>query len=260
MKKIIYLLVILAFSATSCIEWGLEELPAYDEVEITDFDLEHRYTSANANGVESVVFTTLNTAVDINSENASITVTPSIPAPTSVFTQDIRRSIALTNIAGYVKLSPAAKIEPLNGAPELGIPGDFSTERQYRVTAADGKTSKVWTISVNPLPIINQYEGEYHATGIDDEGAPFEMDKFLSTVDESISETGMAWYGDWGYTIQIKVLSDNSIEIIPTGASTGLGTAGLTAGKENKYNPSTKTFTLNYFIGPYIFSETLVLK
>ncbi len=153
MKKIIYLLIILVFTTTSCIEWGLDELPAYEEVEITDFDLEHRYTAENANGVESVVFTTLNSSVDILTDDATITVTASIPPATEVFTEEIRRAITLESIVGYVKISPASKIEPLDDAPTLGALGDFSVASKYRVTAADGKTSKDWTIIVNLLPI-----------------------------------------------------------------------------------------------------------
>lgn len=38
----------------------------------------------------------------------------------------------------YVSISNAATLSPLNGAPKLGAPGDFSEDRQYRVTAADG--------------------------------------------------------------------------------------------------------------------------
>ena len=42
-------------------------------------------------------------------------------------------------------LSTAARITPLNGAPKLGNPGDFSAkEFKYQVTAADG-TKKEWT-------------------------------------------------------------------------------------------------------------------
>jgi hypothetical protein len=37
---------------------------------------------------------------------------------------------------------------PLNGAPKLGSPGDFSAkEFKYQVTAADG-TKREWTIKI----------------------------------------------------------------------------------------------------------------
>lgn len=40
----------------------------------------------------------------------------------------------------YTTISDAAVIIPLDGAPKLGAPGDFSTDRKYRVKAADGST------------------------------------------------------------------------------------------------------------------------
>lgn len=40
----------------------------------------------------------------------------------------------------YVSISDAATLSPLNGAPKLGTPGDFSEDRLYRVTAADGSS------------------------------------------------------------------------------------------------------------------------
>ena len=48
-----------------------------------------------------------------------------------------------------VTISTAATIKPINGAPKLGVPGDWTKDNQYEVTAADG-TKKVWTIVVEP--------------------------------------------------------------------------------------------------------------
>lgn len=44
----------------------------------------------------------------------------------------------LTKLWVYVSISDAAIVSPLDGAPKLGKPGDFSQDRTYRVTAADG--------------------------------------------------------------------------------------------------------------------------
>lgn len=44
----------------------------------------------------------------------------------------------LTNLWVYVSISDAATVSPLNGSPIFGCPGDFSTDRTYRVVAADG--------------------------------------------------------------------------------------------------------------------------
>ncbi|RIJ50843.1 DUF4361 domain-containing protein [Maribellus luteus] len=275
MKKNIYILAILVSTLTSCINWGLEELPLYDEVEITSFDLEHRYTTENANGVESVVFTKLNSSVDISSENAIITVTATIPPPTQIFTQEIRRSISLENIAGYFKLSPASKVEPLDGAPELGVPGDFSVERKYKVTAADGKTTKIWTVKVNPLPVINQYEGAYACTGImywdgthfDGQGDLYNTSRevYLSSFDETTcvaSHGASIWTG--GYSLRLKVNADNSVTVTQHDAAGNI-VGEMVPGAVNSYDPIAKKFTINYRSqtnDPYIglYSDVFVLK
>lgn len=44
----------------------------------------------------------------------------------------------LSKLWVYVTIPDAATVSPLNGAPKLGMPGDFSQDRTYRVTAADG--------------------------------------------------------------------------------------------------------------------------
>ena len=52
-----------------------------------------------------------------------------------------------SNVVVAVTISTAATIKPINGAPKLGVPGDWSKDNQYEVTAADG-TKKTWTIVV----------------------------------------------------------------------------------------------------------------
>ncbi len=266
MKKYIYILAILVSTLTSCINWGLEELPLYDEVEITSFDLEHRYTTENANGVESVVFTKLNSSVDISSENAIITVTATIPPPTQIFTQEIRRSISLENIAGYFKLSPASKVEPLDGAPELGVPGDFSVERKYKVTAADGKTTKIWTVKVNPLPEINQFEGLYKESGtlvrIGEPADQLDAEIYLETINSNTcrAQAGKSVFNNPDILYQIQVNADNTVTI--KNDPNSVVEIFPQDGKVSTYNPTTKTFDLHYHYrnGDRLFDTKLILK
>ena len=64
------------------------------------------------------------------------------------FTDAVRQNVSLSNLIAYIDLSTAARIMPLNGAPKLGSPGDFSAkEFKYQVTAADG-TKREWTIKI----------------------------------------------------------------------------------------------------------------
>ena len=53
------------------------------------------------------------------------------------------------NVVVAVTISTAATIKPINGAPKLGVPGDWTKDNQYEVTAADG-TKKTWTIVLEP--------------------------------------------------------------------------------------------------------------
>lgn len=44
----------------------------------------------------------------------------------------------LSRLVVYVSISDAAVITPIEGAPQLGVPGDFSEDRYYCVRAANG--------------------------------------------------------------------------------------------------------------------------
>ena len=57
-----------------------------------------------------------------------------------MFTKKITQD-GLSSLWVYVSISDAATVTPLDGAPKLGTPGDFSANRTYRVTAADGSYS-----------------------------------------------------------------------------------------------------------------------
>ncbi|MDE7236705.1 MAG: hypothetical protein K2N66_02660, partial [Paramuribaculum sp.] len=50
-----------------------------------------------------------------------------------------------------LNISTAAVIEPLDGAPALGVPGDWSKPNKYQITAANGK-KKVWTVTLELIP------------------------------------------------------------------------------------------------------------
>lgn len=265
MRKILVILSTILLGFTSCINSGLEDLPVYNEAEITAFNLEYRFVTKNANGVEMMAVVTLGGNAVIDKVAGTITVTPTIPAPTTTFTQAERRKVSLETIVAYGKLSPAAKIEPMDGAPILGTPGNFTAERKYKVTAADGKTTKIWVVKINPLPIINQYEGNYHATGyFNHPTSPraLDLDKYMSSVDASTITGAHSDLGDSGYTITVKINSDNTVVVKQFASGNEIGE--MTPGAVNKYDPTTKTFTLNYRYsgsnGWRTVNETLVLK
>ncbi len=144
-------LVLVSVMFTACLKSGLEDLPAFEEANITDVKFEYRYkdvTSTWIDGEPVVKYVTLGvTNKVISSESATITCTITMPAASGTFTQAIRDQVSLTQIVGKFNISTAATIRPLDGAPTLGVPGDFTSARRYEVTAADGKTKKTWTVT-----------------------------------------------------------------------------------------------------------------
>ena len=146
MKRFIYLmLVMVMMGLTSCLKYGLEELPAFEDADITDFYFEYRYTITQ--NLTRIGFQRL-TNVSKTISDQSVNITVSVPAASGTFTEAERAKVNLNNIVGYCYLSTAATITPIDGAPTLGKSGNFSSPVKYKVTAANGKTSKIYTITV----------------------------------------------------------------------------------------------------------------
>ena len=148
MKSSLLLMFVLVCS--SCLKGNLDDLPAFEEANITDVKFDFRYKDTtdewiNGEPIVKVVTLTVSDKV-INAETGTITVPPA----DGPFTEAIRNTVTLTNLVGKFNLSTAAVIAPQDGAPTLGTPGDFSATRRYLVTAANG-TKKDWTIQVTAL-------------------------------------------------------------------------------------------------------------
>lgn len=250
MRKFLYLLPIALLSLTSCLESNLDKLPVYSEAEMTDFDLEYRFAVKNTNGIDYLSVVTLTTTPVIDNNSMTITLSPKISAPGGTFTSEERKKVSLKSIVGYAKVSPAAMVSPLEGAPKLGVPGDFSVSRKYRVAAADRKTSKVWTIVINPLPVISQFEGDYKESGtlVRGTGAPeaLDADVYLSTIDANTvqAQAGKSIFNNPAILYRIQVNPDNTVTILsdPDASVTIIPQAGV----PSTYNPATKTFDLHY--------------
>jgi hypothetical protein len=149
MKRTMFFLMIMAAACTmtSCLTSGLDELEAFDEADITDVYFEHRYVMDGNGSIEVVNFQRLTVlSKEVDSEQGTITVLLDIPPANATFSRSERSKVTLNNLAAYCYLSTAASITPVDGAPRLGTLGDYASPVKYRVTAADGKTSKVWTI------------------------------------------------------------------------------------------------------------------
>ena len=147
MKKLIntVLLLFLIGTVSSCLKSGLDDLEAYNEAEITNLNFEYRWWDE---AKDQMAVKTLNIEKQISKDDNLITCKLTVPTASGSFTDAVRQNVSLSNLIAYIDLSTAARIMPLNGAPMLGSPGDFSAkEFKYQVTAADG-TKREWTIKI----------------------------------------------------------------------------------------------------------------
>lgn len=153
MKKVIkiswlsVLTTCILLTLSSCLEGGLDDLESYSDAEISGFKFEHRWERAIGEGSNTqlgVVSLPTNVTIEGNTIHCIVTV-PEVGNP-SFFTEEIRNSVKLENVVGIATISTASTIQPMDGAPVLGKWGDFSKACKYKVVAADGKTTKEWTI------------------------------------------------------------------------------------------------------------------
>lgn len=156
MKTIKYLSVaLLLILFSSCLKMGLDDITYFDEADITAFNFEYRWMGDN-NGNDRLFVQKLNTAYTIDTIAYTISCDVTVPEasdigadPTNDFPTSIRDMVSLEELVGYADLSTAAKIVPLSSAPNLGSMQNFSgSDMKYKVTAADDKTSKEWTLII----------------------------------------------------------------------------------------------------------------
>ena len=147
--KFFIAMFVMALSCTSCLESDLEKLDTYDGCDITAGYAWYRYKGTdkiNASGEVQVIQKQLQrTGQAIDNEAATCALTFKVPTN---FTEKEKADVNINNIVVAVHISTASVMQPVEGAPKLGVPADWSQPHKYIVKAADGK-SKIWTISVN---------------------------------------------------------------------------------------------------------------
>lgn len=153
MKYINLFVAMLLLTCTSCLKSGLEDLPEFEEAEISGVQkVEYRYYDKNdisvVDGLPVVKYVSLNQTNKVEGNTLSIEVT--VPAASGSFTEAERAAVSTSNIAVMVTISTAARLAPVGGAPKLGVPGDWSKPNKYIVTAANGN-QKEWIIQVTKL-------------------------------------------------------------------------------------------------------------
>lgn len=153
MKK--YLVILLLFpllSIQSCLEMGLEDLPEYEDANITGVQrVEYRYidetTISPTDGQAVVKYVNLTRSTTVDTDAATVSIKVTVPNASAAFPANKRDACTTSNLCVMVSLSTAAHITPQGNAPKLGVPGDWSKPNTYVVEAADG-TTRTWTIQI----------------------------------------------------------------------------------------------------------------
>lgn len=151
--KCIPLIGLLAVALSSCLKSGLPKPNNSSLNAITNFNYEYRWTDTayilpgtpQADTVITVNMVILGNSITISQD--TIYTSPVIPGnlPASQ-----KPNVTLKHLWAYANIPDAATITPMNGAPELGKPGDFSNPVSYQVTAANG-TKMSWVVVTAPL-------------------------------------------------------------------------------------------------------------
>ena len=153
MKKFlnIFAALLLAVVSTSCLKHDLEELDVYSGCDITRVDCAYRWKTGEihpgtqSEKVNQVYVSAYSRTYVTDESDPSRGVCTIRYSKTNIPQQ--YRSVAETEMVVYVTISTAATMKPINGAPALGIPADWTADHEYEVTAADG-TKKIWKIVV----------------------------------------------------------------------------------------------------------------
>jgi hypothetical protein len=151
--KLILLLGLFAAALSSCLKSNLPKLNNSSLNGMTAFNYEYRWVDTSfvlpgtpqADTVISVKMAILDNSVTISHD--TLYTAPAIPAslPASQ-----RPNVTLKHLWAYASIPNAATVVPLNSAPRLGDPGDFTGPVSYQVTAANGVAS-TWVVVTAPL-------------------------------------------------------------------------------------------------------------
>ncbi|MCE9441420.1 hypothetical protein CQW37_02621 [Bacteroides fragilis] len=147
-KDIKWLFLLVCMSLMTACDW--EDLPAYEEAEITAVQFYYRWpgeTKDPITGEPVVKEKQMTTDSDVSSEGGTIEARVTVPGASGDFNESVRAQVSQNKLWGQVTVSTAARIIPIEGSSALGTPDDWSSPRKFEVTAADG-TKKVWTIKI----------------------------------------------------------------------------------------------------------------
>ncbi|MCM1111230.1 MAG: hypothetical protein NC336_08480 [Clostridium sp.] len=152
LKNIKWLVCFLLLPLFAACSW--EDLPAYEEAEITGVQFYYRWASSTdkdpITGEPVVKEKSLDVKATRDADAGTINVEITLPGTNSTFTQAVRDGVTVNNLVGQVTLSTAARLSVADGHKVLGVPDDWSTPHTFVVMAANGE-KKNWTITVTGL-------------------------------------------------------------------------------------------------------------
>lgn len=111
--------------------------------------MEHRWLTQNANGYDQLSRQQLTLDLNTPDSNGMLRFSITVPEASNSFPQSVKESVTLDNLYLIAIISPAAKIQPVDDAPTLGLPAkwELNHEYKYKVTAANGN-SKTYTLVI----------------------------------------------------------------------------------------------------------------
>ncbi|MEZ0542380.1 BT_3987 domain-containing protein [Fibrella arboris] len=161
----------------------------------------------------------------------------------------------------------AVTVNFFSGADKITNPtayNDANYALPIRVTGTSNNlaVSSNYGYKIISLKLKNQYDGTYLSKGYFTHPTPsssraINLEKTLQTIDLNTVQTDFADLGGSGWLMQLRVNADNTVTLIPKGAAN----ASTVQVGVNKYDPATKTYTLNYKYpgagGDRVITETL---
>ncbi|MEZ0542383.1 BT_3987 domain-containing protein [Fibrella arboris] len=287
MKRLISLSLIgsLALSLTSCLKDDAHYVDFAGAASVIDIPTSAFYGVVANNGL-TIQSTPLSYSFNVNLSGpqtlgqdvtVNLAVDPAVltayntangtaykPLPSTLY----QLSTTSTTIKAGQRLAPVS-ITFYSGADKITNPtayNDANYALAVRVTGTNNNlaVSSNYGYKIISLKLKNQYDGTYLATGVFNHpvNGPRNIneEKELQTVDLNTVQTNFADLGGSGWLMQLRVNADNTVTLIPKGAAnTGTVQFGV-----NRYNPATKTYTLNYKYagagGDRVINETLTRK
>lgn len=142
-KNIFFMMIGCILLFTSCLKSGLDDIENSDLCAISSLTMEYRWISQNANNYDQLSRQQMTLSKNTPDENNEIRFTVTVPTVSTSFPKEVRDHVSLDGLYMITVISSAAKIQPLNGAPKLGVPGEFEIGKdyQYEVIAANGNRS-----------------------------------------------------------------------------------------------------------------------